>query len=532
MIASLLLTLAPSPPPAPDTETVRYDDASLELEGELLDHRFIDLGVSGPTFLCIALRLEDNTRELRFHELGQRALDTTPTHTIPVLEDVLAYGFADVRSEPGRELFFLTRSSVWSYSLTRSGYRDNVRRLVQEQLLYDVPDNRALAFWAYVIPDEGGDRLLLPTRQSFGIWGPRDPGGDPPPGTAGEYRRENLFVSSAIPASAPDSPGSGRGRPGDRSMTVDAAGEVRIETIGGDGVFLGDDGHSSTLLRDDKSFAAPALIDLDGEGGLDLVLRHESALHVHRSRGGELTVRPTAVEEFPDYLTGEEQDLYLQLIDLDADGDRDLLARIEEEVDGFENAQIRLLVLLNDGRRLLPPKPDQVLRFEAAMVRTEIVDVDGEGNPDLVVRKFELPSMLETVTGLEFSLTTLVFFATGEKGRPFERKPGLKQTQVFDENTVADAVKNRRLKLDCDGDDLPDLVEVDLHGRIAIRRLRHESGFFSGDSWELEENPWKRFETRGSLLEIEVIDANGDGLADIVSPGDRSLTLFLSSRVR
>lgn len=531
MIASLLLTLAPALPPPSENETVRYDDASLELDGDLLDHRFIDLDGEGTTLLCIALRLKDGTRELRFHELGPRALDTTPTHTIPVLEDILAYGFADVRSEPGRELIFLTRSGVWSYSLTKPGYRGNVRRLVQEQLLYDVPDNRALPFWAYVVPAEGGDRLLLPTRQAFGIWGPRDPGDAQPEGAA-DYRRENLFVASAIPASAPDPPGSSRGQPGDRSMTVDAGGEVRIETLGGDGVFLGDGGHSSTLLRDNKSFAAPALVDLDGEGRQDLVLRHESALHVHRSTGGELTVRPTAVEEFPDYLIGEEQDLFLQLIDLDADGDRDLLARIEEEVEGFENAQIRLLVLLNDGRRLLPPNPDQVLRFEAAMVRTEVVDVDGEGHPDLVVRKFELPSMLETVTGLEFSLTTLVFFATGEKGRPFERKPGLKQTQVFDENSVADAVKNRLLKLDCDGDGLPDLVEVDLHGRIAIRRLRHESGFFSGESWELEENPWKRFETRGSLLEIEVIDVNGDGLADIVSPGARSLTLFLSSRVR
>ena len=73
------------------------------------------------------------------------------------------------------------------------------------------------------------------------------------------------------------------------------------------------------------------------------------------------------------------------------------------------------------------------------------------------------------------------------------------------------------------------LGRLQAHGRIAIHRLRKESGFFSGDSWSLDEGPWKRFETRGSISSLEVLDLNGDGLGDVVSAGGSRLTVLLSS---
>jgi hypothetical protein len=531
--AALLLAFLSLPTPV-GGETVRYDDVSLDLDGDLLDHRFVDLKGDGVLSLCLAVRMAGGERELRLHTLGASGFDPEPARTIRVLEDVTAYGFADVREESGDELLFLTRSGAWSYSLTKSGYRGNIRRLAKEDLLYDVPDNRALPFWAYTLPAPSGDFVLLPGRRALGVWGPAENAGADDSDSADSERTdyERTVDFSDFSAAVEDDASSEEGDDsGGRRMTLGTRGTVRIEHLG-DGVFLGEDeGTSATLLRDGKSYTAPALVDLDGDGDLDLVQMHDSNLYVFRSDRGSLSEEPSSVEAIPDYLTPKKE-LSLSLVDIDGDGDRDLLARMREDMDGFENVSIRILILINDGTRLLPEAPDQVLRFEAAIVRAEIVDIDGDSSPDLVVRKFELPSMLETVTGLEFRLITLIFFADGSASPPFERRPSLKETQVFDENTVGDAVKNRLLKHDCDGDGIPDLVEIDLQGRIAIRRLRHESGFFSGDSWELDENPWKRFETRGSILSIEVEDLNGDGLADIVSPGARSFTLFLSSRVR
>ena len=41
--------------------------------------------------------------------------------------------------------------------------------------------------------------------------------------------------------------------------------------------------------------------------------------------------------------------------------------------------------------------------------------------------------------------------------------------------------------MDCSGDGIADLVEVDLAGNLAVRRLRKESSFFGGDTWKLDE---------------------------------------------
>ena len=104
------------------------------------------------------------------------------------------------------------------------------------------------------------------------------------------------------------------------------------------------------------------------------------------------------------------------------------------------------------------------------------------------------------------------------------------QDGFYDEETIVELVANRNLTMDCDGDGLADLVEVDLDGRVGIRRLRRSSSFFGGTSWSLERSHWKRFETGGSIRSLDVRDLNGDGLGDVVSAGERRLTILLSVR--
>jgi hypothetical protein len=511
--------------PTPEVDSVSYSEASLEFEGTLLDHRFIDVDGSGQMSLCVALRLPTGRRELRVLRPSRRGFDPTSARSVSILEDVVAYGFADVRSEPGDELLFLTRTGAYSYSLSKDGYRGNIARLATEELIYDVPDSRALPFWAYTLKVTGGDQVLLPGRSDFAIWGPisTDVEGADPYGPRVRFGAPGPVESREAPA-----------KEGGRSTTSrSGSGEIRVELDHDSNIlFLSGSESSSTLLEDGKSYSSPALVDLNGDGRRDLVLQRESELLVFISGPDGVPRKPTRVEPLPDYLLAENVSTKLEFVDLDGDGDLDLLAQIEQNVDGFENAEMRVLVLLNDGRRLLPAEAQQVLRFEAAMLRATVTDVDADGRPDLLVRKFVLPSMLETVSGLQFELSYLAFLGSRDKDRPFERKPALKQVEIFDENNFADAVKSRRIELDCSGDGVPDLVELDLHGRIVIRRLVHESGFFSGDTWRLDATPWKRFETRGTAMSLEVLDLNGDGLADIVSPSGNSLTMFLSSRVR
>lgn len=505
---------------------VRYIDASLTFEERLLGQQFVDLDGGRYKTLCVALGLADGGRELRLYPQNARGLDVANVRSISILEDVLAYSFADVREEEGPELVFLTRTGAWSYSLTLEGYRGNIQRLVADDLLYDVPDDGALPFWEYVLPHSSGDRLLLPGRDEISIWersvDPEEVG----PKIA-SYGDRVLFARETkghvLHVDEDESVGE---------ITIGGGGGVQIRTSTASNLFLGEPGRNSTLLRNDKSYSAPAVLDIDGDGELDLVVLSGGDLRVHIARDGRVPAEPTRVETLPDYLQEDDADISFEFVDFDGDGDQDLRVQIEGDVSGFEDAQVRMLFLINDGVRLIPEAPQQVLRFEAASIRSSLADVNGDGRADLILRKFNLPSMIQAVTGLEFKLTYLIFLAEDGGTRPFERKPAFKQTQTYDEESVADVVANRRFDMDCDGDGVPDLIEVDLQGRIAIRRLEYESGFFSGDGWTLDTSPWKRFETAGSVLALESEDANGDGLADILSPGAHFLALHLSSRVR
>ncbi|MCP3918496.1 MAG: hypothetical protein GY711_23365 [bacterium] len=508
-------------------EDVRYVDATIELEEDLLAWRFVDVTGDGKDELCLAVG-GTSGREVRVHEVAPHRIATEPRYVVPVLDDVLAFTFADVRAEEGRELVFLTRTGAWSYSPTLEGYRGNIARLVESDLLYDVPDPRALPYWKYVLhgdTDGGFEHLLLPDRRSFSIWSPApDADGADGPST---YVRKSSYaetVGAFQPARDPDgrTDGSDEERDDDGPL-IEVDGPV-------DGkVLLREDESGSDLLASGRSFSAPAVLDVDGDGRDDMLRRRGKKIFVYIGTAAGLPAEPTRVEKFPEYLRRDSERLDLRVIDLDGDGDVDLLARWTQDSDGLENSKVTLQMLENDGTRLLPEKPIQLMRFEAAILRTEVTDVDQDGAPDLVVRKFEMPGLMDTVTGLEFKSTHLLFPGDPGNGLQFARRPALKQVETFDEETFLGVVANRSLRLDCDGDGIADLVEIDVRGRVAIRRLAKRSSRLRGDSWSLEEDPWKRFEVRGDISSLAVRDLNGDGLGDVVSRGENSLTVLLSA---
>lgn len=509
-----------------------YVDASLEFQSDLLNYHFVDIDVDGRDELIVALLQADGRRRLQVHLQGGRGFETKPAHEVDVLEDVIAYGFGDVREEPGRELILLTRTGAYSYSLQKRGYRGNIARLVDAALLYDVPSPRALPYWPYVIDAPGGARLLLPERDAFAVFGPASQAPEDPQ-QAG-YVRVTDFGSSTTEGEAADAArvnlessnhdGSGR-----RGTSIRVALGARTSSP-----LLEQFGDNDSLLSDSKGYSAPALADVNGDGALDLLILTSDELLVHLSKSGRFDLTPDRTEAFPDYLKidTEKESLDLRLEDLDGDGDPDLLGTVERSGEGFEDSDLSLILLINDGQRMFPETPNQVLRIEAAEIRVEVVDANADGRPDLALRKFNLPSLVEAVTGLEFTVTNLLFFGEQGDGRVVARKPAMKQSQTFDENNVSEVLKHRVFELDCDGDGRPDVVEVDLQGRITIRRLKFESSFFGGDRWLLEGDPWRRFDVRGGIRQLEVLDLNGDGLGDIISRGPSGLTVMMSRKER
>lgn len=493
-----------------------YVDASLELTGRLLDWKAVDdlAGAAAPLSrdLVLAVRTARG-RELRVHSVHPNGIDPKPRRTVVMLKDVIAWGVADVRPEEGKELLLLTRGGAWSYSLLKDGYRGNVAVLAKTELIYDLPNPDLLPYWAFVLPGPAGkakDRVLLPGREGYAVWSES-------PSQAGVWKAGPLFHAGTRAAVRDD-----QDQPGDE----DSGGSVNLDLVlaGDASPFLSDkENEAADLLYDSLAYRAPALLDVDGDGLLDLLAWTDEGLAMHAQGADE----PSWVQPLPEYLNPKDTSRSLTLADLDGDGDLDVLAKLTEDAEGLNNSSVRLLILLQDGGRFFPSKPNQVLRFSAAEMRTQVTDVNGDGRLDLVIRKFELPGLLESINGLEFRFTHLVFF--GSK-RGFERKPSVKEVEVYDENSVASAIANYKLVRDCDGDGHADLVALDLEGRLSVRRIIKKSSFFGGDTWRLEVAPWKLFNTRGAITSLDVPDLNGDGLGDLVSLGSKRLTVFLSQR--
>ena len=531
MIVPILLGFAitlpnhPEPPTATTAET-SFIDASIILDGDLLDWAFVDIDLDGQDEVVLSTRKPGGGRELRFHRMDAKSVEQAPYQTIRALDDIVAWTFADVRPElKGRELVLMTRNRVWSFDPRLASYRDNIAPLCDLDLLYDVPSSRGLPYWRYVLEGPGHERLLLPDRSGFHLLGPNPEAeeGTPPWHILTSFRPKSGWTPSD------PSDNDRRTREAIREKNEQ---QQRLAITVGDNIppFLGS-GQSQSLIEDEFRIQAPAIVDMNGDGRRDMLILDGKALNLHLATEAGIPAIPTRIEALPDYLEKGGQRAALSLVDLDGDGNRDVLGIWREEFDSLKNVQWRVILMRSKPGRLFPEKPTQVLKFEAAELRAVITDIDGDKRPDLAVRRFEIPSALSTVTKvgkLEFKYAQLLYL--GGKRGTLERKPALKKEQIFDEQTVRSVLANRELRMDCSGDGIADLVEVRLDGKLGVRRLTKSKGVFGGGTWQMDDGLWKEYQSRGSVTSLTVRDLNGDGLGDIVSASSSVLTIYISQR--
>jgi hypothetical protein len=286
---------------------------------------------------------------------------------------------------------------------------------------------------------------------------------------------------------------------GDGGFSVKSPGAVQVSGLGirgsvdsgrNRGLFLEDAPAAyAALLQAEMHTDAPALADVDGDGQKDIVFFDGRTLRIHLAKAGFAST-PSRVESVPDWLDPGDGGLLLHLRDLDGDGDVDAYARVAPKQGGIEHGTFTYFVMRNDGSRIFPEQPQQVLRFEGNGTDSELTDVDGDGRLDLVVTKYELPSLTDLAGGFKLTRSAMVYFAS-DGDEPFERKPAIKDEQLFTIDSLQDALVDRHISGDFSGDGLADLVEVDLTGRVVIRRVTSEHHFLRR----------RRVEGRGDALE-------------------------------
>ena len=111
-------------------------------------------------------------REIHIHHQTSNGGFSALPQRIEVKTEIIAVGFADLRSDPGTELLLFANAGVFSLSSMIEGYAGNLKPLLEWELIATVPDLERVSFLLSNtdINNDGYVDLLLPGRDSYGVF--------------------------------------------------------------------------------------------------------------------------------------------------------------------------------------------------------------------------------------------------------------------------------------------------------------------------------------------------------------------------
>lgn len=299
--------------------------------------------------------------------------------------DVVAFAAADVDPAPGAEIVLLTATGAWGW-LTGEGGDTRPRRLVSADFLWQVPHPRETFVWDHGVQDLDGDGLpdlLLPESGGYRVAFQRR-GAE---GGSG-FATESLL---SIPEDAAAVEGRAMGR--DERRRRGNSLRVRI------GLDQGGELDDADLLNIAEGVPAPMLADFDGDGLRDVMAQTPDALLVWlQRRGGSFSTAPDRVLSIPvEADRGRRLDVSYSAhtADLDGNGRADCLIVAGDR--RSEEVRTQVLVYLQgvgkgkaqktDDHPLFGPEgvPQSALFLAGFVGGPQVVDVDGDGRPDLAL---------------------------------------------------------------------------------------------------------------------------------------------------
>lgn len=408
----------------------------------------------------------DSRRELRVHfQRPDGSFDDAPSWTGAVVDGAGAYEIADLPDGPGEELLLLRRDrvTVLSFAGRELATRDLV--IPGDPTIAAAPDERGLDRYR-LMRAEIGPNLLVPGLGEIIVLSP-----------AGEVlsrpevgARANYFI--------PHRPGP-------------LVGESEIESY--------------------YDFAHIETGDVDGDGLVDLITSTRHELRVFRQRaGGRFPRKPDQQLAFrrldeTDQIRGSGN-VRMASDDFDGDGRADLV--VTSTTGGLLSALTETTFHINREGTWNLQKPDVTFSTEGSWSSLQLLDLDGDGRPELIEAKIAL-TVLEIV---EFLLQRSIdvevsYFHSGEDG-VFETKPTRRNTVTVgvELDTFTQKGFIPSLSRDFNGDGLPDRLGSG-EGKAA------EVFLGGGDAPYAKRAARQPMDTRGS---IRFGDVDGDGLPDFL----------------
>ncbi|MFO0980605.1 MAG: VCBS repeat-containing protein [Planctomycetota bacterium] len=507
------LLLAPS-------DGATFVESHLRLNNPIHSYQRADLNQDGREDLILVHCDDNHDRVLHIYYLqADQHYPTEASVRIPAKKDVIAYTVANVRSDPGLEIVFLTRSAAFSYSPTKPGYRDNIDRLFQADMVLDLPDPEDLPFLniAGDLDGDGWGEIVLPVDGGFEIFG-RTP--------AGAYQQaDRIDLGSAAKPAMVKVQGNRRGfsfslQSPNRSFLID-------EREAGAGLFR------DQFFQAGASVPVPRLYDIDGDRLRDVVIQRAAQLEIFAQGPGlSFPEQRHRVIDLPSYLKDADArgnvPHGLIPIDIDGDGLPDLVARGTPS-SGFGGKEIIYNFYLNKGHGdVLREEPDYRLKFKGFDADLQLQDVDHDQRMDVLVNVWDAPIGPETaIAGVKIVLDTYLFM--GVPGKLYERSPSLTLPATFRPDQIAKLERRGLHAGDFNGDGFMDLCGVGADGAVVITPLRRTTSLFGSASIEADPEPLYRYAADKKIQHLEVVDVNQDGIADLLVRFKNELAVLVSA---
>lgn len=414
-----------------------------------------------------------SARTLRVHlrKGGEVAFAAEPDATLDVYEDVVAFAVADVDPEPGAEVVLFTPGTVRAWR-TRAPEERRFERLLTADFLFQAPDPKEVFAFAPAVQDVDGDGLadlVVPEPGAYRV---------------ALQRREKDVVRFEAP-SVLRVPADGE------RADARTAGARRVQARAtrkqiSVAVRLGGSDATSDLLAVDESVPAPQLADFDGDGRRDVLAQTPNQLHVWLQREGRtFGAAPDASYDLP-FAADRSRRLDVSYSAQTADVDGDRRADVVLFAGDREADALRTQVLLyTQGRSGTPESPlfgkdgvpAQVLVVAGFAGAPRLLDVDGDGRPDLTAGSVRLDAFDAVAAAAKGSLDAELYVYRN-RGGTFSRAPDLAHAVSL----PAEGFKHRGESLlaefvpDLTGDGVRDLLLRDQPTRVRLHALRPQRG--------------------------------------------------------
>ena len=337
---------------------------------EITDAMLVDVDGDLLTDLVLACRNPTTgKRSLRTHlrqAKGPAFTSATSTPPYEVERDAVAFTFCDCQATKGSELILLTPERFVAAGPGKDGAPTLVE-LAQHALLWPSADPDEVVPLPLAPIDMDGDGrmdLLLPRPDGWSVCYQDQENG------AATFTRRS-YVNLPRWQNNLTRSGGGGGIAADSNSF-----ELRF----GGGK---DKAESGPLVRAATRTPKCQVLDLDGNGKLDLVMQRNGSMHAAMQQANgqfNLTVQPLPLPENRLKLIDPAFDV--QWSDINGDGRADLLLTTSAQRD--DDVEARVDLFLADATGAWPDKPSGRLRMQALANHPQLVDADGDGDHDLV----------------------------------------------------------------------------------------------------------------------------------------------------